>query len=100
MASFGQDLSILETVLADVEAFASGQPVSQTEDGYTITIQKIAGPAAPYTTISGSVFAIIFAVFGLYEEFAAGAPIQLAVKEGASWYGVTLAKAAPAAPVA
>lgn len=98
MASIGQDLTILETILADVAAFAAGQPVSQTTDGYTVTIAKIAGPGAPYTTISGSIFAIILAVFGLYEEFASGVPIQLAVKEGTSWYGVTLAKAtAPAA---
>ena len=98
MPTIAQDLTLLETVLSDVEAFAAGQPATATVDGYTVTIQKIAGPAAPYTVISGSVFSIILAVFGLYEEFAAGASVQLAVKEANTWYGVTLAKATPAAP--
>jgi hypothetical protein len=93
MASFAQDFTILEAILGDVAAFAAGSPASATVDGYTVTIVKIATPAAPYTVITGGAFSIILAVFGLYEEFASGAQIQIAIKEGAQWYGITLAKA-------
>ena len=96
MPTFSQDLTLLETVLADVEAFAAGQAATATVDGYSLSIQKIAGPTAPYTVLSGSVFSIILGVFALYEQLATGAPIQVAVKENNSWYGVTLTKAAVA----
>ena len=97
MASIIQDLGIVEEVLADVAGFAAGKPIGTTIDGYGISVVVLTGgPVAPYQTISGGIFQIIMAVLGLAGEFAAGVPIQLAVKENVTWYGVTLTPKAPA----
>ncbi len=94
MASVFSYIGIVETILADVDSFASGTPVSQTVDGYTITIQKFGGTEPTgFTVISGSVLAIILSAFTLYASFEAGVSVQVAVKEGNTWYGVTLVKA-------
>ena len=99
MSSIIQDLGIVETVLGDVAAFAAGQPVNASIDGYAVSVAVLPnGPVPPYQTISGGFFAIVVAVLSLASEFAAGTPISLAVKEANTWYGVTLAKATPAAP--
>lgn len=104
MSSIIQDLGIVETVLGDVAGFAAGNPVAASIDGYGVSIQVLPnGPAAPYTEITGSIFAIILAVIGLAGSFAAGAPVQVAVKENKTWYGVTLtpkATAVTTAPIA
>lgn len=99
MPSLIQDLGIVEQALGDVAAFAAGQPVAATIDGYGVSVVVLPnGPVAPYQTISGGIFQIILVVLGLASEFAAGVPIQLAVRENKTWYGVTLAPkvAAPA----
>ena len=96
-SSILQDLGIVEEVLADVAGFAAGKPIGTTIDGYGISVVVLTGgPVAPYQTISGGIFQIIMAVLGLAGEFAAGVPIQLAVKENVTWYGVTLTPKAPA----
>ena len=98
MASIIQDLGIVETVLGDVAAFAAGQPVNGSIDGYAVEVVVLPnGPVAPYQVLSGGFFAIVIAVLGLGAEFAAGTPVQLAVKENRTWYGVTLTKPAPVA---
>jgi hypothetical protein len=92
-----QDLGVVETVLGDVSAFAAGKPVNGSIDGYAVSVVVLPEPAAPYTVIGGGFFAILTAALGLAAEFAAGTPIQIAVKENVTWYGVTLSpKAAPA----
>ena len=99
MASLLQDLGIIETVAGDIAGFAAGQPVAQTIDGYGVSVQVLPnGPASPFTEITGGFLQILLAAIGLAGEFAAGTPIQLAVKENRTWYGVTLTpKATPAA---
>jgi hypothetical protein len=91
MPSIIQDLGIVETVLGDVASFAAGNPVAASIDGYGVSVQVLPdGPAAPYVVIEGSIFQILLAVIGLVGAFSAGAPIQLAVHENKTWYGVTL----------
>ena len=95
MASFLQDIGLLEAVLADVAGFAAGQPVSTTAtigaDLYDISIVLLpAGPAAPYQEISGSFWSIIVAALSYAATIAAGGTLQLAIKENKTWYGVTL----------
>ncbi len=96
--SFSDDLTILETVLGDFAAFASGQPVnaSPTIGGtkYAISLVKLAsGPVAPYVAISGSFFSVLFEALSIGAEVAGGASASLAIKEGAEWYGLTIGKA-------
>jgi len=101
MASLLQDLGIVEEVLGDVASFAAGQPIATTLDGYGVTVQVLPnGPTPPFTAISGGWLAILLAALGLAGEFAAGAPINLAVKENVTWYGVTLTSKAVAASAA
>jgi len=96
MASILQDLGILEQVAGDIAGFAAGQPITQTIDGYGVSVQVLPnGPVAPFTAISGGFFQILFAALGLAGEFAAGTPINLAIKENKTWYGVTLTPKAP-----
>ena len=97
MASILQDLGILETVAGDIAGFSAGQPVASSIDGYGESVQVLPnGPAAPFTEITGSFLQMLLAAIGLAGEFAAGTPIQLAVKENKTWYGVTLTPKAPA----
>jgi hypothetical protein len=96
MASLLQDLGIIETVAGDIAEFAAGQPVSQVVDGYGVTVQVLPnGPTPPFTAIGGGFFAILLAAIGLAGEFAAGTPINLAIKENKTWYGVTLTPKVP-----
>lgn len=96
MASILQDLGIVETVLGDVAAFAAGNPVATTVDGYDVSVKVLTGgPVAPFQTISGGIFGIILAALELAGEFAAGSPISLAIKENNTWYGLSLTKPAP-----
>ena len=98
MTTLIQDLGLVETVLGDVASFAAGQPVEAKVDGYDVSVVVLPnGPAAPYQVISGGFFSILLAALGLAAEFAAGSPIQLAVKENKTWYGVSLTKPATTA---
>ena len=91
MPSIIQDLGVVEEVLGDIASFASGNPIAATISGYAVSVQVLPnGPVAPFTEITGGIFQIIIAVIGLVGEFSAGAPINLAVKENKTWYGVTL----------
>lgn len=97
MPSLLQDLGIIETVAGDLAAFAAGQPVASTIDGYGVSVQVLPnGPAAPYTTISGGFLAELLGAISLAAEFAAGAPVSIAIKENKTWYGVSLTPKAPA----
>lgn len=90
-----QDLGLVEAVLGDVVAFAGGQPVSATLEGYDVALQVLpSGPVAPYITLSGSILSIIGVVLTEYVAFSSGAPVSLAIKEGNTWYGLTLSKPA------
>ena len=94
-----QELEVGEAILADVGGFAAGAPVSASPtiggEKVNVSVQLLpTGPAAPFTALQGSFFAQLTQALVLGAEFSAGAPIQLAVKEGNSWYGVTIAKAA------
>ena len=96
MSSILQDLGIVEEVLGDIASFASGNPIAATISGYAVSVQVLPnGPAAPFTEITGGIFQILLAALGLAGEFAAGTPIQLAVKENKTWYGVTLSPKVP-----
>lgn len=102
MASILQDLGLVEAALGDVSAFASGQPISTTKtignSNYTASVVVLPnGPIAPYQELGGGFFAILEAVLGLGGEFAAGAPVNLAIKENKTWYGLTLSQAPKAA---
>lgn len=93
MPSLIEDLGIVETALGDVAAFAAGNPINAKVDGYSLAVQVLpSGPVAPFQTISGSVVTMLLTVLALSSEFAAGAPISLAVKENVTWYGVTASK--------
>ncbi len=86
-----QDLGIVETVVGDIAAFAAGQPVAATIDGYAVKVQFLpAGPVAPFTEFTGGVFAMLLTAMTLAGSFAAGSSISIAIKENKSWYGVTL----------
>lgn len=99
MASLLQDLGIIETVAGDIAGFAAGAPVASTIDGYGVSVQVLPnGPAAPYTEITGTFLQELLAAIGLAGEFAAGTPVQIAVKENKTWYGVTLTPKPPTAP--
>lgn len=102
MPSLLQDLGVAEEALADLAAFAAGQPINATISGYAASIVHLPnGPTPPYVVISGSVLNILVTVLGMYAAFESDAPIAIAAKEGNTWYGITLAKpAAPAAPSA
>jgi hypothetical protein len=98
MASILQDLGIVEVVLADLPAFAAGQPIDTTISGYNVSVVHLPnGPTPPYVAITGSFFSMLIAVLGEYEAFAAGAPVSIAAKEGNTWYGITLTKPGPVA---
>lgn len=91
-----QDLGLVETVLGDVVAFASGQPVKTEISGWDVELKVLtAGPTAPYTELSGGIVPIIDFVFTEYVSFSAGQPVQIAVKENKTWYGLSLSKPAP-----
>jgi hypothetical protein len=95
MASFLQDIGLLEAVLADVEAFASGSAVATSvtvgADLYDVSVILLpTGPVAPYAEISGSFWSIIVAALSYAATIATGGTLQLAVKENRTWYGVTL----------
>jgi hypothetical protein len=95
MASFLQDIGLLEAVLADVAGFAAGQPVGTSvtigADLYDVAVVLLpAGPVAPYSEISGSFWSIIVAALTYAATIAAGGTLQLAIKENKTWYGVTV----------
>lgn len=89
-----EEFEIFELIGADVEAFAAGQPVSAMKtigsETYSLSVVKLAGPVAPYQEFTGSFFNILGLVLADAAAFAAGAPIQVAEKVGATWYGETL----------
>lgn len=95
MASLLQELGVLDTVVSDLAAFAAGEPIPANIDGYDATVVHLPnGPVAPYITISGSFLSILLTALTEYATFASGQPIYLAIKEGNTWYGLTLAKPA------
>lgn len=99
--NFFQELGVVEAILGDVAAFASGQPVSANVPNtkYTASVVILPnGPVAPYQTLSGSFFSILEVAFTDAAAFAAGAPLQIAVKENKSWYGISLSQPAPISP--
>lgn len=102
MASLISDLGLAEIALADISAFAAGQPVttSRSIGGVTYTISVVVlpnGPTAPYVEIKGGFLAIFELVLSLLTEFTTGGSIAIAEKVGATWYGTTLTPSAPVA---
>ena len=102
MASILQDLELVEVALGDLAAFAAGSPISAspTIGGEKVSVAVVHlpnGPAAPYQVISGSVLAILGTALAIGATFSAGEPVQVATKEGNTWYGLTVQKAPPAA---
>ena len=90
------DIEIANLILTDVVSFAQGNQVSGevTVAGkeYTTSIIRLPnGPAAPYVTINGSLLSILMLVMTDAAAFMAGAPIQVAVKLGNTWSGLTIA---------
>jgi hypothetical protein len=110
MTSILQDFEILETVGADLTAFAEGQSVgaSKTFGSVTVNVSAVElpnGPVAPYQEFSGSFWQIFGLVFADAGAISAGAPISLAEKVGDKWYGETItvstgAATAPPPPAA
>ena len=97
MASFWDDLQIVELILGDISQVAAGGVVSGTKQiggtTYNVQVQVLTnGPSGtPFQVISGSFWSILTTVFGDLTALAAGAPIQIADKVGNTWYGLTLA---------
>jgi len=90
-----QDLGLVEAVLNDIAVFVSGQPVSTTttlgKTPVSIAVVHLpAGPSAPFVAISGSFFSIFLEVLENASALADDQPMSLAIKEGNSWYGVTI----------
>lgn len=97
--SFLQELNVAELIVGDIAAFAAGQAVnaSPTIAGQKLSVSVIHlpnGPASPYVVISGTFFGEVLEAFAIGEQFSAGQPVQVAMKEGNSWYGITAQKAA------
>ena len=100
MASFLQDLQIAGAIFQDIEAFIAGKPVpasvkvgSKTLNSTSVILP--AGPAGtPFQVVTGDWYSIIELVFVDVSTFLAGAPIQVAIKVGNAWFGVTLSLAA------
>ena len=101
-----QELGLVEEVLADVGAFAAGQPVGTnvkvgSQEAKVSVIHLPSGPNSQYVAISGSFFSILGLVLGDAAAISEGAPVSVAIKESNSWYGLTvqlqIAAPAPAA---
>jgi hypothetical protein len=100
MASIGStiltDIALAEAILGDIEAFVSGKPVSTVQtigaNTYTAAIQILTtGPVAPYQNLAnGSVLSIFSLLIEDYAEISTGQPIQVALKIGNTWYGLSL----------
>jgi hypothetical protein len=94
--SFIDDLEIIEAILGDVAAFASGQPISVTKtigsETYSLSVVALpSGPAAPYQVITGTFWSILLTALADASAIAAGAPLAIAEKVGNTWYGTTVA---------
>ena len=75
MASIIQDLGIVEEVLADVAAFAAGQPINASVDGYSVSVQVLPnGPVAPFTVISGGISRLSWQCSGSRASSQPGSP--------------------------
>lgn len=98
MPSLLQDLGLVETALGDLAAFAAGQPITSPAvtvgaDKYDVSVVHLPGGAdVSYQTIGGGFFAILGFAIEDAAAIAAGQPVKIAVKEGNTWYGVTLTK--------
>lgn len=96
--NFLQELEVAELIVSDLTAFAGGQPVtaSPTIGGQKLNVSVVhlpLGPAQPYAVISGNFFSELLEAFAIGSAFAAGQSVQVAMKEGNSWYGITASKA-------
>lgn len=99
-----QELGVAEEVLSDIGAFAAGKPVQADRviagTDYRVYIAMLPnGPSGGFVTIPNTGFFAIFeAALGIGAQFLGGLPVQVAVKEGNTWYGLDFqAKPAPAA---
>ncbi|MBD5635728.1 MAG: hypothetical protein IAI49_14750 [Candidatus Eremiobacteraeota bacterium] len=97
-----QDLQLIEAIAGDAVEFAAGKPVSTVQTiastSYTAEATLLpSGPTGtPYQVFTGEGFlALLSLAFEDYAAFSAGAPVQIAVKTGNTWVGVSLT-AAPA----
>jgi hypothetical protein len=96
-----QDLGLAEIIVADFEAVASGQPVSTTKSigggkSLAVSAVKLTAPTPPeYTVFTGSFWQVLGLVVAAGAEFAAGAPLKIAAKEGNSWWGISLSLVSP-----
>lgn len=96
--NFFQELEIGEAVYSDLAAFAAGQSVAASP---TIGSEKVnvsvvhlpGGASAPYEVVAGGVFAEIFEAYSIGEHYANGGTVQVAMKIGNSWYGISFSKA-------
>ena len=99
MASILQDLAIVELILGDIASVAAGKPVSQTQTigSVVVTVSVVVLPQGPagtsYQVIGGNFWSILMAVFADAAAIASGAPVQIAEKIGATWYGSTFSVA-------
>jgi hypothetical protein len=94
------DVALAEAILGDIEAFVGGKAVATTQtigtNTYTASVQLLtSGPVAPFQNLSnGSVLSIFSLLIEDYAQISSGAPISVAFKVGATWYGISLSYAA------
>lgn len=88
-------LGVVEIAVQDIVAFAQGKQIAVNVDGYSGGVVVLpSGPNATYPAVSGSALNILFFALSEAASFTEGAPIALAVKEGNTWYGISLSKTA------
>lgn len=91
-----EDLQLANAIVGDLAAFAAGKPIAATQNvaGKTFSFEVVHlpdGPVAPYQSIGGNILMIFLTVMADAQAISAGAPVSLAIKEGVTWYGVTVA---------
>jgi hypothetical protein len=93
--NFITDLELVALIFSDLTGFVQGKTIAGTTSigGKTYNVSVVTlptGPVEPFQVISGSLSSILLLVLTDVGAFEAGAPLQIAVKFGNEWVGLTI----------
>ena len=109
MPSLWEDFRIAQTIFNDISSYAAGNPIAAPNPvaigNELLNVSSVLLPNGPtgtaYQVLGGHDFySLLVLVFSDLAAFVAGAPLQVAIKVGNTWNGVTFTLVPKAPPAA